>query len=188
MSTAHRIIKQMKHKGNTVLGVGCYSAAIAMKDNTKVVKVGSDIADPCLDFYSKVVEKHKNNPHVPELCSLYVDNDNEFYIAVLGRLEEASLAEEPVCTLCRELCQGYITSDDFITYSEKYSSYMPNPSKMLAVLQTIKSLTEHLGVTLDMHRGNFMLDDGILVITDPWSDETIYDESDLSVWADENIY
>jgi len=188
MSTAHRIIKQMKNKGNTVLGVGCYSAAISMKNITKVVKVGSDIADPCLDFYTKVVYKLKHNIHVPELYSLYVDNDNGFYLAVLDRLQETTITDEPVCTLCKEFCDSYITSEEFMRYSEEYESYIPNPSKMLQLLQKIKKLAEILDVKIDLHRGNFMLKDKILVVTDPWSDHDIYDESDLSLWADENIF
>lgn len=188
MSTAHRIIKQMKNKGNTVLGVGYYSAALSMKDPNKIVKVGSDIEDPCLMYYNSLVAKISNNQHVPTVYSLYLDKDNGFYLAVLERLEETTLKDGQVCDLCRDFCNGYITSDEFLIYAEKYSSYIPNPSKMLDALARIKNLAETQNVKIDLHRGNFMLRDTILVITDPWSDDYLSYDSDLSVWADENIY
>jgi hypothetical protein len=188
MSTAHNIIKTLKHKGNTVIGVGCYSAVMSAKNQNNVIKVGSDTADPCLDFYSHVVSKFNGNQHVPVVHSMYVDNNSDFYVLVMEKLDPIQVKDYDVCKLCKDYCESYITSDQFIIECENYLDYIPNPSKLLEVLKKVKKLAEKLEVKIDMHTGNFMLRDGILVVTDPWSDHEIYDEYDLSLWADENLY
>jgi hypothetical protein len=38
-----------------------------------------------------------------------------------------------------------------------------------------------------MHRGNFMLRDSVLVVTDPWCNVDMEDVNDLSIWAEEQI-
>ena len=50
MSTARNIIKNRIKAGNTVLGVGCYSAAIESTSDDKIIKVGNTTDDPWLYY------------------------------------------------------------------------------------------------------------------------------------------
>lgn len=188
MATAHNIIKKIKNKGNTVIGVGCYSAVLSAKNTLNVIKIGSDVADPCLDFYSRVVNKFPDNAHIPQLYSVYIDNISNYYVLVMEKLEAIEPKDYEVCDLCREYCEGYLDSDEFIIACDNYLDYIPNPSKMLELLKKIKKLANKLDVKIDMHHGNFMLRGNVLVVTDPWSEHTVYDEYDLSLWADENLF
>lgn len=88
MSTARTIIKNRVKAGNTVIGVGCYSAAITSASRDKVLKVGNTTTDPWLQFYYKVVRTNPNNPHLPKVHSIHVDDDHDYYVAVVEKLYE----------------------------------------------------------------------------------------------------
>ena len=45
--TAYNLIKSLTKRGNTVIGSGCYAAAITMStDPDKVIKIGNNVAKP----------------------------------------------------------------------------------------------------------------------------------------------
>jgi len=88
MSTARSLIKNRVKAGNTVIGVGCYSAALTATDENKVIKVGSTTDDPWLDFYEEVVKVNPNNPHLPKVYNIHIDYDNDYYVAVIEKLYE----------------------------------------------------------------------------------------------------
>ena len=88
MSTARTIIKNRIKAGNTVIGVGCYSAALTATDEDKVIKVGNTTCDPWLEYYERVIKINPNNPHLPKVHSIHVDSDNDYYVAVVEKLFE----------------------------------------------------------------------------------------------------
>lgn len=88
MSTARSLIKNRVKAGNTVIGVGCYSAALTATDESKVIKVGSTTDDPWLDFYEEVVKVNPKNPHFPKVYNIHIDYENDYYVAVTEKLYE----------------------------------------------------------------------------------------------------
>jgi hypothetical protein len=202
--TSHNIIKSFKRKGSTVLGVGCYSAAVASKDPDYIIKVGSSTSDPWLDYYSMVIEELPSNDHVPYVKKLYQDNEHDFYIAIVERLEPLDVHKEDreLVRLLREYCQNYYTDKDIIEELANFESRVPCPHKLLKLLKLIKQRTTHYSVnysnrdeyeseadtrTLDMHTGNFMLRNGVIVVIDPWCDLDMTEVPSLSDWADDNL-
>ena len=88
MTTARNIIKNRIRAGNTLLGVGCYSAAILpkKKNANKVIKVGNTVDDPWLDFYERSVLRYPDNPYFPKVYDFHIDYDNDYYVAVVEKL------------------------------------------------------------------------------------------------------
>ena len=210
--TGHRIIKNLTKRGNAVLGVGVYSAALSAKNGIDAIKIGTSMDDPWLDFKALVVEALPNNTHLPHIKSFYYDNSSEFFVCVMERLETIAV-DSPAAKLvdvCKEYVEGYHSDEEFITIAKEHIKVVPKPTELLSALQTIKQYTTHIkwgqpvgvdtstyrsedfeqnydGRMLDMHRGNFMLREGILVITDPWCNVSMDEVADLSIWAEEQI-
>jgi hypothetical protein len=205
LMTGHRIIKNLTKRGNSILGVGCYSAALSASNGIDAIKVGTNINDPWLDFKSLVVEKFRYNKHLPLIKSFYYDINSEYYVCVMERLDQikASTNADSLIESCKEYVQGYYTDTEFEDILSDYTRFVPEPKELIAVLKTIKEHTtcskfgalnnKHYndddldGRQLDMHRGNFMLRDGVLVIIDPWCNVCMDDVEDLSLWAEDEV-
>ena len=88
MSTARNLIKNRVKAGNTVIGVGCYSAALTATHEDKVIKVGNTTNDPWLEFYNEVIRANPKNIHLPKVHDIHIDYDNDYYVAVVEKLYE----------------------------------------------------------------------------------------------------
>lgn len=89
MTTARNLIKNRIRAGNTVIGVGCYSAALSSQSYDKVLKIGNSTTDPWLEYYYDVIAPNNGkNPHYPKVHSIHVDEGNDYYVAVVERLYE----------------------------------------------------------------------------------------------------
>ena len=210
--TGHRIIKNLTKRGNSVLGVGVYSAALAATNGVDAIKIGTNIDDPWLDFKALVIDKLPSNNHLPIIKSFYYDNSSEFFVCVMERLDAVNVSSEVsnLVDYCKEYIECYHSSEDFIEYVSNFTKNIPNPLEMLAVLDKIKEHTTHIkygkpmgvstsiydsddyepeyeGRMLDMHRGNFMMRNDVLVVIDPWCNVSMDEIQDLSIWADEQI-
>lgn len=195
--TGHRIIKNLTKRGNTVLGIGAYSAALSASNGIDAIKVGTNIDDPWIDFKQLVVDELATNAHLPNIKSFYSDSNSEFYVCVMERLQPALHNSEytEIIDACSNYVSGYVTKKDFISLVPKNSAIVPSRKELLAALNLIKKYTTHIcgdyldddseDRMLDMHHGNFMLRDGVLVITDPWCNVCMEDVVDLTIWADE---
>jgi hypothetical protein len=210
--TAHRIIKNLTRQGNVMLGVGCYSAALAARNNAEVaIKVGTNLDDPWLDYRGLVIAAHADNPHVPQINSFYQDQSNEFYVCTMERLDATKYHDEALIDSVREFVEGWHSDEKFLALVAHYPQRVPDPQKLLELLNAIKQNTTHFksgrpvgvgtytwwdgeddddsyeGRKLDMHRGNFMLRGEVLVVTDPWCNVSMEDVSDLSQWAERTL-
>lgn len=195
--TGHRIIKNLTKRGNTVLGIGAYSAALSASNGTDAIKVGTNIDDPWIDFKQLVVDELTTNTHLPNIKSFYSDSNSEFYVCVMERLQPVPLTSEytEIMDACTNYVSGSVTKKDFISLVPKNSAIVPSRKELLAALNLIKEHTTHIcgddfnddseDRMLDMHHGNFMLRDEVLVITDPWCNVCMEDVADLTIWADE---
>jgi hypothetical protein len=212
LMTAHRIIKNLTRQGNSMLGVGCYSAAIASRNGEDAIKIGTDVYDPWLDYKQLVIAQHKDNPHVPQIKSFYIDTQSEYYVCVMERLSPVNAIGKAsdLTSILEGYVSGWHSDEELLTLIAPYKYQIPQPTQMLEVLQTIKAYTTHFrngrrvgdstitffesdpdeddteGRKLDMHRGNFMLRDDVIVIIDPWCNVDMDDVADLSRWVDNN--
>lgn len=197
--TAYNIIKSLSKRGNTVLGSGCYSAAMASKaDFNKVIKVGNNINDPWLDYY-EVIKANQNNPCVPKIYSFYIDEANEYYVCVMERLQDAGDNSFTIknADLCKDYTQKWITREEFITEANKHPNTFLYPEHLADLLDQISELTEvftedteedpNATRKLDMHCGNFLYRDGAIVVTDPWCDIDMLDIDDVNDWATRHL-
>lgn len=210
--TGHRIIKNLTKRGNSVLGVGVYSAALAANNGIDAIKVGTNLDDPWLDFKALVIEPSANNIHLPQLKSFYYDSNSEFFVCVMEKLESIPYCQKitKVIDACKEYIEGYLDTKEMYSILSNNTKLVPEPQQLIAVLDNIKKYTTHLenskpihvsdtefndedfeqdydGRKLDMHRDNFMLRDEVLVITDPWCNVYMDDVPDLSIWLEDEI-
>ena len=209
--TAHRIIKNLTRQGNSVLGVGCYSAALAARgDSELAIKIGTNLDDPWLDYREIVITPNATNPHVPQIKSFHYDQSNHFYVCTMERLTPTTYLDEGLTDHVRAFVEGWHSDEELLTILDTYPRRVPDPQKMLELLHIIMAHTTHQksgcpigagtstfyeedwaeeceGRRLDMHRGNFMLRGEVLVITDPWCNVSMDDIADLSCWAERTL-
>lgn len=200
--TSYHIIKNLSRSGNTVLGVGCYSAVLSSKLGESAIKIGTNLDDPWLDFYYLAIQEDATNPHFPEIKSFYQDISHEYYICTMERLAEATYDHEELVDFVKSYTEGFLSDDEFLQKAQTYPKNIPYPKQLMEALKLIKSHTTHYkcegGFTafddpvehdrcLDMHIGNFMFRDEVLVITDPWCNYEMSDVEDLSEWAEDNL-
>lgn len=210
--TAYRLIKNTAKAGNTILGAGCYSAALESyaRDDT-VIKIGNNMGDPWIYYYNEVISQMQDNPCVPKVKSFHIDYANEYYVCVMERLENScfnsAACDESYDTVKRYL-HGDIRKKKFLKITKSLYQF-PDPDAMLELMDRIISLTDAFteedaqeildGISengvepgdatkLDLHSGNVMYRAGCeLVITDPWCNLDMTSVPDVSTWADENL-
>jgi hypothetical protein len=192
--TAFNLIKSLTKRGNVVLGAGCYAAAISSRDRNQVIKIGNSMNDPWLDYYHGIIKTNQANPHVPKIKHFMCEESHSYYICVMERLDE----EEPGVYKAKiaELCKDYITlmntREEFVDMAKKYPAAIPCPDLLANLLDKIREDTEvfeygceeasETARRLDMHSGNFLFRDGVIVVTDPWCENDTSDLVDVSDW------
>ena len=88
MATAYRVLKNTAKAGNVIIGAGCYAAVLEHLSNCeKAIKIGNSSNDPWLEYYERVIQPLQGNPHVPRIETLYVDHQNDYYVANMERLQ-----------------------------------------------------------------------------------------------------
>ena len=205
--TAYRLIRNTAKAGNTVLGAGCYSAALESyaRDDT-VIKIGNNMSDPWITYYEQVIAKMQDNPCVPKVKSFYIDYANEYYVCVMERLQDSCPVYEnrdAAYNLVRDYLYGELSQKKFVKRARKLSQQFPYIDAMVELLDTIVGLTDafteedaedlcydedYMSATkLDMHSGNVMFRGYELIVTDPWCNVEMTDVPDVSSWAEENL-
>ena len=208
--TAHKIIKSLVNRGNAVLGIGCYSAAMACQaDATKIIKVGTDMEDPWLTYYSEIVHPMQGNPFVPKVYSFYHDDDNNYFVCQMERLTsldsfnyETKVAAKKVTKAIKQLILQRIDDSEFTDICSANPSIITNDeqiSQLIAIINNLRDRTEVLeydeegehpsdAKRLDLHDGNIMFRGHTPVIIDPWCHNVMDDVVDLTNWAmDRNL-
>jgi hypothetical protein len=204
MNTGSRIAKKLSIRGNTVAGVGCYSAVIEKRNTDKtVIKIGTTLTDPWLQYYESVIIPLKGNPFVPKVNSVreFYGYDEEYYVADMEMLYPTSNTR--LSELCKEYVAGETSLSEFREMCKLWE--VENIKDLEVALDTILKNTdcfthedaceavdnsidwEHQELRmLDMHDGNFMeREDGTLVIIDPWCNVDMNDIESLDSWWDE---
>jgi len=196
--SAHNLIKSYLRRAtkDSLLGVGCYSAAILANNSlNQVVKIGSSTDDPWVDYYYEVIQG-MDTIHTPKVYRFYSDK-SKYYIALMERLYPLDSQNSIFTHNVYKYISGELSYTEIHEMAEAIAS-VPNPDAFLAFIDYIVDRTDVINRddcedypecsrTLDIHPGNWMLrKNGTLVLTDPWAHYEI--ESDLESWADRNIY
>ena len=208
--TAHRIIKSLVNRGNAVLGIGCYSAAMACQaDDTRIIKVGTDMEDPWLTYYSEIIKPMQGNPFVPKVYSFYHDDDNNYFVCQMERLTDldslncdTKVDAKKVTKAIKQLILQSIDDSEFADSCRANPSIITNEeqiSQLIAVIHSLRDRTEVLeydeheehpadAKRLDLHDGNIMFRGNTPIIIDPWCHNLMDDVVDLTNWAmDRNL-
>jgi hypothetical protein len=86
-----------------------------------------------------------------------------------------------------------ITREEFVDAARQYPVAVPCPDMLANLLDKIyedtevfgyDDCTEGLSRRLDMHRGNFMFRNDLLIVTDPWSEADMSEVVDVSDWVE----
>lgn len=199
--SAHNLIKSYLRRAthDSLLGVGCYSAVIlANNSRDQVVKIGSKVDDPWLDYYYEVV-KGMQSPHTPNVSRLYVDKQSGYYIAMMEQLHILDDKNSNFVQLVRRYTVEEVSYDEVAAAADALDS-IPSAEHFMSFLDYVLARTDVVKKswdchencndndrTLDIHQGNWMLRrDGTLILIDPWADFEI--EADLERWAEDNLY
>jgi hypothetical protein len=198
--TAFNLIKSLTKRGNVVIGSGCYAAAIDSKDRSQIIKIGNSMNDPWLDYYHGIIKNNQANTHVPKVKHFMYDEKHNYYICIMERLEEENEHKSDIASLCKDYTTRMITREEFVEYSAKFIKAIPCPDMLANLLDKIYEDTQVFGYDdydssetitylrkLDMHSGNFMFRNGVVVVTDPWCEADMSDLVDVSDWV-ENTY
>lgn len=195
--TAFNIIKSLTRRGNVVVGSGCYAAAIGSNDPANIIKIGNSITDPWLDYYHLVIKPNQSNPHVPKVKYFMCDAEHNYYICIMERLESGEYND--IVELCKDYTTHMITREEFVNIAKLHSEAIPCANTLADILDKIHEHTEVFereytnefdvdSRLLDMHAGNFMYRDGVVVVTDPWCENDMSDLVDVSDWVDRSLY
>ena len=202
--TAHRIIKSLVNRGNAVVGVGCYSAAMACQSNSqKIIKVGTDMEDPWLDYYYEIIKPMQGNPFVPKVYSFYHDEENNYFVCKMERLDpfddvEYNAETTDVTDAIKQLITGAINDSEFFEVCKANRDIICNEEQAFQLLAVVKQLQEFTDVfdcdddneypdcarRLDLHKGNIMFRGHTPVVIDPWCHNVMDDVDDLTEWAE----
>jgi len=217
MATAYRVLKNTAKAGNVIIGAGCYSAVLQQGKacDSKVIKIGNSSDDPWLEYYERVIAPLQGNPHVPRVDTLYIDHQNDYYVANMERLQsimydefdaddedfEYSLKEELADDI-NQYIKGEIKWKQFKRTWEDYPQIVDLPAMrqlMDAILDATDALTaedqseiidnEHdleLYNKLDLHSGNIMFRNNTVVITDPWCGVLVDDHPSMDNYIEES--
>lgn len=200
--TAFNVIKSLTKRGNVVLGSGCYAAAIDSKDLSQVIKIGNNMEDPWLEYYHLIIKNNQHNPHVPKVKYFMCDEQHSYYICIMERLDEetyigASNYKHDLAELCKDFTSSMITEQEFLAFVTAFVDAVPEPALLVELLLNIRNFTEvfvgggscdsngdfpYSERKLDMHRGNFLFRDAVLVVTDPWCESDMSGITDVSDW------
>ena len=174
MMTARNIIKTMVNRGNTLLGVGCYSAALSSRvDASKAIKIGTDMEDPWLDYYNFVIKLLPDNDFTPQVYGFHYDDASAIKAFLRFEIEIEDL---------------WLTCN----FNEYYFDQLKK------VLLCIRGMTDVVteeeideygydAKRLDIHDGNIMWRHDLPIVIDPWCHNEMDDREDLSTWADEQL-
>lgn len=194
--TAFNLIKSLTKRGNVVIGSGCYAAALDSANASQIIKIGNSMNDPWLDYYHSIIKLNQSNPHVPKVKHFICDEKHSYYICIMERLDEEEFGADKtaIAELCKDYTTRMITEEEFVEEAQKHKEAIPCAHTLVNLLDKIHEDTNYFeyvdldefdngGRRLDMHRGNFLFRDGVIVVTDPWCEADMSDIVDVSDWV-----
>jgi len=203
MMTARNIIKTMVNRGNTLLGVGCYSAALSSRvDASKAIKIGTDMEDPWLDYYNFVIKLLPDNDFTPKVYGFHYDDESDYYVCTMEKLSENPVGSKEDIKAARinasaikAFLRFEIEIEDLWLTCSFNEYYFDQLKKVLLCIRGMTDVVteedkEEYGYNakrLDIHDGNIMWRHDLPIVIDPWCHNEMDDREDLSTWADEQL-
>jgi len=202
--TAHNLIKTMTKRGNAIVGVGCFAAALESTVSVdKIIKIGNDLNDKWLDYYYEICIKYKDALCVPKIHSFYEDCTHGYYVCTMEKLfyytdEHTNAAKD----LVRQYISGSITKHEWLDKAVEYPKHFGHLGQFLQVMDNIKERSDledeccyededvYSYRHLDLHNANILSRAcGQLVITDPWCSHSylMEDTYTLDDWASKTL-
>lgn len=195
--TAFNVIKSLTKRGNVVIGSGCYAAAIGSANSSQIIKIGNSMDDPWLDYYHVIIKPNQANPHVPKIKHFMCDEKHSYYICIMERLDDEDFGTDKtaIAELCKDYTTHMITQEEFVEAAQAFKKAIPCAYTLANLLDKIHEHTDYYdsysfgefdanGRKLDMHRGNFLFRNDLIVVTDPWCEADMSDIVDVSDWLD----
>jgi len=207
MATAFNIIKSMTKRGNVIIGSGCYAAALeSLSHMDRIIKIGNNLNDPWLCYYKEIIEPNQDNPCVPKIFSLNIQDNDSYYVCIMERLVASSYLSGDVFkakSAIRDYIIGSIDRNQWLDIIVNFPKLVPHPGYMLQIMDKIRDRSDlddeceyddyddQWNVRrVDLHTDNILQrKNGQLVITDPWcnSEDLMAELLDVSHWVDEHI-
>jgi hypothetical protein len=193
MSSAYSIIKNAHKKGLKFLGAGCYSAVFQGSDSSSVIKIGADIFDPYLYYVRELQSSNSDNVHFPKVKSLFVDNENGYYVVKLEKL----------FPLRKSIVNKYQDIYDWAVNCKSKPEWVSGPLEV--AVNTIIDLADFRNYEdivdakvwdklpadacrLDLHDSNVMCRaDGTMVFADPLCNYKMYDVPAVEEWMEHEL-
>ena len=175
MKTFETLARKLLRNNYSVLGSGHYSLVLQSKIKENVaIKLGKSTKDPFLSYITKM-SFLQTNPYFPIIHNLYVDYENNFYVARMEKLEEGNFSNR------LKLSKLF----------DKESFPETEDSNLNSIVRHIKEFALFYDVEVDVHSNNIMQRGNQLVITDPFSEYEISHYYGVNDWLEtyyENLY
>lgn len=157
MIVAQNVIKQFFISKFSYLGAGFYSCVFESTNKDIVYKVGRTLQDPFLNYIKEFSGKNK---HSPVIHKLYEDKENNWYFAVMERLQKHNRFD-----------------------IRNMSNY---EDSLVSLVNQLTSIAKKEGYALDLHSENVMQRSNTVVVTDPFSGSYsgLEDEEGTDCWVD----
>lgn len=162
-----RLVRQLIKRNYKLLGSGCYSAVFETRCNSRAIKIGSTLSDPWIVYADSI--KDSDNLHFPRIYSLYQNECEDYYVAVVERLS-------PVEDF----------GADLKTFRDAVLNNRPRELEQREALKVLNRLLSRMDYAkLDLHLENIMMRGDTFVISDPLAEREI--DSGFEAWIEETL-
>lgn len=170
---AYEIAKKMvKAQGNAkFMDSGAYGSVYGAKGSNVVYKIGNaDDNEGYLAFIKVLAKQKTQNPFLPKVYGLRFIKDNEgdhYFVVAMERLKELPRGMGHVCDWFEDELRGSSSGGGTAEKMLGVKKSMPKPLK--EALDVLRKAYKEGGsyVDWDLHRGNFMMRNKQIVVTDP---------------------
>lgn len=160
-----RLVSRLIKRSYKLLGSGCYSIVFEAPCKSHVIKVGSTLSDPWIVYAESI--KDSNNLHFPRIYSLYQNECEDYYVAVVERLHHVQDINE-----------------SWKSFRDSVLNNRPREPEQREVLKLLNSLLSKMDYAkLDLHLDNIMMRGDTFVISDPLAEREI--DSGFETWIEE---
>lgn len=186
--SGYRLIERLTARGNVVIGAGCYSAALETKNSSLVIKVGTCLSDPWVDYYKRIISKNSKNRYLPKVVDMHINTKMDYYVCKMEKLDSrpSSITRAnqhyDLAILIEQYCMCLISENEYYSKVVKFSA-VSKPDELLYAIDKIKNtLPEH--ARIDLHSGNIMYRNDEVVILDPWAETDMAEDQNVEEWLE----
>lgn len=161
---------ELNRQGWKRIGKGAYGLVYEHPQFSYIFKIFYD--DPDYFTYFNWARQHQNNPHVPKIKGKYIKINNKTYAVRMEKLEPLhgnydviKKYIDPELQSKTKLNIANYSNVDKLSLYTNLSFLKQNYPELYEVIDYVKS--NFSLISQDLHGGNIMLRDEVIVITDP---------------------